>query len=126
MKNNRFIDRKGMINEYKQTIQPMGIYQVKNLSNGKVLIDSSKNLNGSLNSAKFQLDVGSHKNRVLQEEYSRLGQDQFAFEILDRLAPKKDNPDYNYTDDLETLKGMWLDKLMPFDGKGYNARPKLA
>jgi hypothetical protein len=124
MKNNRIIDRKGMINEYKQTLQPMGIYQIRNLSNGKVLIESSKNLNGSLNSGKFQLDVGSHRNRALQEDYSKFGEDQFSFEILDRLEPKKDDPAYNCTDDLETLKAMWLDKLKPFGDKGYNSIPK--
>jgi len=125
MENNPTTTRKEMIKEYKQTLQPMGIYQIKNLSNGKVFIESSKNLNGSLNSGKFQLDVGSHRNRVLQEDYSKFGEDQFSFEILDRLEPKKDDPTYNYTDDLETLKGMWLDKLRPFGDKGYNSTPKV-
>ena len=35
----------------------MGILQIKNLSNGKILITSSKNLPGKLNSIKFQLDM---------------------------------------------------------------------
>lgn len=113
-----------MINGYKQTLQPMGIYQIKNLSNGKVFIESSKNLNGSLNSGRFQLDVGSHRNRVLQGEYSKFGESQFSFEILDRIEPKKDDPAYDYTDDLETLKAMWLEKLRPFGDKGYNPAPK--
>ena len=118
--------RKEAIKEYKQTLQPMGIFQIKNLSNGKIFIESSKNLNGSLNSGKFQLEVGSHRNRILQEEYSKFGGSQFSFEILDRLEPKKDDPDYDYKEDLETLKSMWLERLKPFDGKGYNAHPKLA
>ena len=106
-------NRKEVIKEYKQTIQPMGIFQIKNLSNGKVFIESSKNLEGSLNRSKFQLDLGSFKNKTLQEDYSRLGAGQFIFEIVDRLAPKKDDPAYDYTEDLETLKTMWLDKLKP-------------
>jgi hypothetical protein len=106
-------NRKEAIREYKQTIQPMGIFQIKNLSNGKVFVESSKNLEGGLNRYKFQLDLGSFKNKALQEDYSRLDADQFALEIVDRLAPKKDDPAYDYTEDLETLKLMWLDKLKP-------------
>jgi hypothetical protein len=106
-------DRKQAIREYKQTIQPMGIYQVRNLSDGKIFVESSKNLEGTLNRCKFQLDLGSFKNKALQEDYSRLGADRFALEVLDRLSPKKDDPAYDYTEDLETLKTMWMDKLKP-------------
>jgi hypothetical protein len=113
-------NRKEAIREYKQTIQPMGIFQIKNLSNGKVFVESSKNLEGTLNRYKFQLDLGSFKNKTLQEDYSRLGAGQFTFEIVDRLAPKKDDPAYDYTEDLETLKLMWVDKLKP----GYNLPAK--
>ncbi len=91
----------------------MGVFQIKNLSNGKIFVESSKNLDGSLNRCKFQLDLGSFKNKALQEDYSRLGAGQFAFEVLDRLSPKKDDPAYDYADDLEILKSMWLEKLRP-------------
>jgi hypothetical protein len=118
-------DKKELIRGYKQTIQPMGIFQILNMANGKIFIDSSKNLNGSLNAARFQLQLGSHRNRLLQDEFAHFGERQFVFEILDRLEPKKDDPIYDYTGDLATLKEMWIDKLKPFGEKGYNVRPKL-
>lgn len=107
------LDKKAATKKYKQTIQQMGIYQIKNLSTGKFLINSSKNLNGILNRSKFQLELGSYVNKALQEDYNNLGESQFSFEILDELKPKKDDPSYDYTKDLETLKELWLEKLQP-------------
>ena len=43
--------------------------------------------------------------------------------MLDTLAPQE-RADYNPSDDLKALEQLWLDKLSPFDGRGYNARPK--
>jgi hypothetical protein len=113
------LNKKEATQEYKRTIQPMGIYQIKNLTNGKIYIDSSKNLNGSKNSTKFQLNLGTHPNHILQDEYKQFGENQFVFEILDQLKPK-DDLTYDYSEDLETLLKMWLEKLQPYNEKGYN------
>jgi hypothetical protein len=114
------LNKKEIIRQYKQTIQPMGIYQIKNLSNGKIYLDSSKNLQGAQNSAQFQLNLGTYMNHSLQADYKQFGESRFVFEILDRLTPK-DDPAYDYTDDLATLKSMWLDKLQPYNEIGYNS-----
>lgn len=113
------IDKKELKKQYKQTLPPMGIYQIKNLINGKIFIGSSKNLHGKSNSYKFQLNSGLHINRDLQEDYIKYGEQNFTFEILDTLEPK-DDPAYKYDEDLKTLEDLWLEKLQPFDEKGYN------
>ena len=93
----------------------MGIYQIRNLANGKIFVESSKNLTGAQNSCKFQLDLGSHTNKSLQGDYAQLGEKQFVFEILDQLKPKDDAPPgYDYAEDLSVLKAMWLEKLQPY------------
>jgi len=88
----------------------MGIYQIKNLSNGKVYIRRSLDLNGKLNSVKFQLKSDMHMNKELQNDFNLPGEGKFIFEILDRLQPKE-NPDDDYNGDLQTLEAMWLEKL---------------
>ncbi len=45
--------------EYKERQKRAGVFQIKNLANGKVLLGSSLNLDGPLNSHKFMLSVGS-------------------------------------------------------------------
>ncbi|MGA9292402.1 MAG: GIY-YIG nuclease family protein [Ignavibacteriaceae bacterium] len=115
------MDKKGLKNQYKQTLRPMGIFQIKNLANGKIFIGSSSNLKGKLNSIKFQLEMGSYINKELQKDFIQFGEKNFLFETIDTLEPKQD-PGYDYAEDLKTLEEMWLEKLQPFIEKGYNKR----
>ncbi len=117
------IDKKELKKKYKQTLPPMGIYQIRNLVNNKVFVNSGLNLTGKSNSYKFQLSSGLHFNSQLQKDFNQYGEDKFAFEILDTLEPQ-DDPSYNYEDDLKTLLELWIDKLQPYDDKGYNTRPR--
>jgi group I intron endonuclease len=106
---------------YKQTIQPMGIYQVKNLVNNKIFIGSSKNLPGRINRFKFGLKYGTESILELVEDYKKYGEENFSFEVLDELTPK-DDLTYDYTEDLKVLEEMWVDKLQPFGERGYNKK----
>jgi hypothetical protein len=115
------MDKKELKKQYKQTVQPMGIYQIKNITNGKIFLGNSKNLPGKLNSVKFQLEHGSHPNAELQKDFSEFGEKNFSFEVIDTLESKEDTS-YNYTKDLAVLEEMWLEKLQPFSEKGYNKK----
>ena len=118
------IDKKEIKRKYKETVQPMGIYQIRNLINGKVFISSSKNLTGKLNSFNFfKLSSASHLNSELGNDCEKYGEDNFVFEVLDRLEPKEDLA-YDYSDDLKTLEELWLEKLQPYGEKGYNKLKK--
>ncbi len=101
----------------------MGIYQIKNKTSGRIFIGSSKNLNAVFNSVRLQLKTGTFINRSLQEDFTIKGEAGFDFEILDRLEPRED-PLYDYSDDLIVLEQMWMEKLEPYDDKGYHKRPK--
>lgn len=115
------IDKKEIKRKYKETIQPMGIYQIRNLVNNKVFIGSNKNLTAKFNSYKFQLKQRTFMNSLLQADYNNFGEESFAFEIIDYLKPV-DDLSYDYTKDLETLLELWLDKIQPFDEKGYHTK----
>lgn len=117
----KMIDRKEIIRQYKQNPPPMGIYQIRNKANGKILLGSSKNLNGKSNSYLFQLESGTHMNSALQKDFKEFGKDNFVFEIIDRLEPKNE-PGYDYTDDLKELEKLWLEKLQPYNERGYNKK----
>ncbi len=113
------LDKKKLKKQYLQSLPPMGIFQIKNIANGKLFIGSSKNLKGKLNSVKFQLEMGSHMNKALQEDFNNYKEENFLFEVIDFLEPKED-PDYDYTEDLNLLEEMWLEKLQPYGERGYN------
>ena len=101
----------------------MGVYQILNLTNNKVFVGSAFNLEGILNRHKFELKNGNHRNRELQNDWNELESGKFAFEIIEELVPRE-NPDYNYREDLKCLEDLWLEKLKPYDEKGYNKRKR--
>ena len=101
----------------------MGVFQIVNKVNGKVFVDSSTNVPGKINRHKFALNHGSHMSRPLQAEWKEFGEDAFEFELLEDVTPK-DDLTYDYKSDLEFLEDLWLEKLEPYDEKGYNERKK--
>ncbi len=117
------MDRKALTRQYKETRRPMGVYQVRNTVNGKLLIGVSVDLLSMLNRQQSQLRMGGHPNRELQKEWAEFGPEAFEFQILDTLTPPE-TAGYNPKDDLRALEELWLDKLSPFGERGYNARPK--
>jgi hypothetical protein len=117
------VDRKALIREYKETSRPMGVYQVRNTVHGKVLVGTSVDLPSILNRHRAALRLGGHTNRGLQKDWNELGPEAFEFEVLDTLTPS-DRPGYKPADDLRELEELWLEKLSPFDERGYNTRPK--
>ena len=116
--------KKDIKREYKEREKIAGVFQVKNIANGKVLLGSSLNLHGPLNSHRFMLQIGSHRNKVLQQEWNEYGQDNFIFEILE-VVKVKDDPSFNLNDELTLLEDIWLKKLHPFGDRGYNTSTQI-
>lgn len=105
--------------EYKERKKPAGVFQVKNIANGKVLLGSSLNLEGPLNSHKFMLSIGRHRNKALQKDWDEYGPEKFVFEVLE-FVKVRDDPNFDLHDELTLLEQIWLEKLQPFGDRGYN------
>jgi group I intron endonuclease len=117
------MNRKTLTREYKEGRRPMGVYQIRNTVNGKVLVGTSVDLPSIINRHKSELRLGGHRNRGLQKDWAEFGPEAFEFEVLDTLTPPE-RPDYDPKSDLRALEELWLDKLSPFDERGYNIAPK--
>ena len=117
------MDRKETIRKYKETPLLMGVFQVINKVNGKMLIGSSMNLPAILNRCKAELKMGSHRNKLLQNEWKQFGAENFEFKTLEILEPA-DDPAYNPAKDLQKLEKLWMEKLIPYGDKGYNKPPE--
>jgi hypothetical protein len=110
--------RKELIAEYKEQKQPMGVYQIRNLANGKILVASTPNLRAAWNAEQFKLDLGAHQNEALQRDWKELGQSQFAYEVLHELKLADDVTDFR--SELKALEAMVVEDLQPFGERGYN------
>ena len=115
------MNKKDAIREYKMSHRPMGVFQIRNTRNEKVFIDSSNNIPGKINRHKFALNAGQHASKTLQADWNQFGESAFAFETVEPLEPR-DDPRYDYKSDLDTLESLWLEKIEPYDDKGYNKR----
>ena len=116
--------RKEIHREYKERVKPSGVFQIKNMANGKVLLGSSLNLEGPLNKHRFMLRINGHPNKELQKDWNELGPDQFTFEILETVQIK-DHSNFNLKDELRLLEEIWLEKLQLFGQHGYNTSAKI-
>jgi len=121
---NKAKSRKELNRAYAERVKPAGVFQVKNLANDKVLLGSSLNLEGSLNKHRFMLKIGSHTNKPLQADWNEFGPEQFAFEILEEVV-RKDDPNFNLSDELSLLEMLWLEKLQPVGERGYNLNERI-
>jgi len=111
--------RQELKREYRERLRPAGVFQVKNTVNGKVLLGSSLNLEGPLNSHRFMLAIGRHRNENLQKEWNDYGPGAFRFEILETVTVK-DDPHFDLNVELTLLEQIWIEKLQPFGERGYN------
>ena len=124
MKEQRTKTRKEIHREYKERVKPSGVFQIKNMVNGKVLLGSSLNLEGPLNKHRFMLKINGHPNKELQKDWNELGPDQFNFEILETVQ-LSESPNFNLKDELTLLEEIWLEKIQPFGERGYNSGVKI-
>ncbi len=107
------MDRKALTRAYKDARRPMGVYCVRNLQTGELIIGRSVDVQSVLNRERTSLRFGGHPNRRLQQEWTTLGADAFRFEVLDTLEWPEDDPAFDPTADLLQLEAMWRERLLP-------------
>ena len=104
------LDRKAAAREYMDNPRPMGVFRVSCAEGGASFLGSSVDLLSMLNRQRFELEMGSHRDRVLQAEWNEHGAATFRFEVLDTLEPPED-PAYDPHEDLLELLEMWRERL---------------
>ena len=71
------------------TIKAPGIYQIRNLLNGKIYVGSSVNLNTRRIRHFRDLRGGFHFNSHLQRAFNKYGPDAFVFEVIEYCESSK-------------------------------------
>ncbi|MGB8507607.1 MAG: GIY-YIG nuclease family protein [Pyrinomonadaceae bacterium] len=118
------VDKKRLKEEYRLAERPMGVFAIRNMTNERVFLGVSVNLNAIINRHRSQLAGNGHPNKRLQADWNEHGGDNFAFEILDQLNAREGS-EGDYRRELSLLEDLWLEKLQPFGERGYN-EPKLS
>jgi hypothetical protein len=118
------IDKKKLKEDYKNIVPEKGVFVIRNKNNGRVFLGSSMNLKNKFVTAKMMLNMGNFVNTPLQSDWTKFGEDSFEYEILETLKVF-DDINYNYSEDLEILEMIWIDKFKPFTENCYNKNEKI-
>lgn len=115
--------RAELVQKYKEIKIEAGIYQIRNVKNGKLLVVGTPNLK-TMNGKRFELQMGTSINKVLQQEWNEYGEDCFEFEILEVIEPK-DDPFYNVKDAVNKREEHWISELQSYGERGYNSMKRI-
>lgn len=111
--------KKELQEEYKQKKFNMGVFQIRNTVNNKILVEGSVNLDAIWNRHRSSLRFGGHMLEELQKDWNQYGEDNFKFEVLAELDPE-DTSIKDYPKEIKKLTYMFIEELQPFGEKGYN------
>jgi len=95
---------------YLDTPPPMGIYVIRSLSSGCVIVEASMNIHAAMNRTRFELDRKAYRNKQLQQDWTAFGPDQCRFDIID-IVKRRDDPAFDYKAELAGLLAMWREEL---------------
>lgn len=110
--------RKALTQSYKLALPPMGIYAVRNLADGRMLVDQSTNLTGALNRHRTELKLGSHRNKALMDDWRAHGETGFVFEVLEKIEERPE-PDFDYKAEMTRLLALWHTRVPPGSAASY-------
>lgn len=96
--------KKELIEQYKQMRPEMGVLLIRCLREEAVFLAPCPGFTIRRNRILFQLNMGSHPNRRLQQLWQQYGQEGFEMLELDTLAYREgDNYRDSYVDELREL-----------------------
>ncbi|HMG14272.1 MAG TPA: GIY-YIG nuclease family protein [Saprospiraceae bacterium] len=111
--------KKELQEEYKQLKFRIGVFQIRNTVNNKILVEGSVNLDAIWNRHRSSLRFGGHTVEKLQKDWNEYGEDQFCFEVLAEID-QEDTSIKDYRKEVKKLEEMFVEELQPFGDKGYN------
>lgn len=92
----------------------MGIYQIRNIANGKLYVGSSHNIDVRFYTHKERLRKGRHHSIKLQRAWNKWGEESFEFSVIEAVHD---------TAFLLIREQYWMD-LLKVAKEGYNILPK--
>lgn len=111
--------KKELKEEFNLIKPKIGVFQIRNITNGKIYIEASVNLDKIFNRHRSELNFNGHRNAVLQKEWNEFGENNFVFEILSEIK-QDESRNIDYNKESKELAKMFIEELKPFGGKGYN------
>ncbi len=102
--------KKALLSAYKNKPMIGGIYAVQCGGNQRMLIKSTKNLEGQKNRVAFALSMNMCPEPAMLAEWNQYGAETFSMVVLDQLEKKESQTERAFSDDIDALLEIWLEK----------------
>lgn len=112
-------DKRALKNQYMESKLPMGVFIIKNTINNRVYVGASVNLEGAMNRNRFELNMKTHRNKKLLQDWLAFGEANFNFEVIDTLQ-HRDEPNFDCEAELAALVEIWRNEYQSYTENGYN------
>jgi len=109
-------DQRELKRQYREAGPRPGVYAIRHLPSGCLLLDGANDPRAALNRHLFELRMKQHRNRALQKDWNDGGEAVFAFDVLDHV-PDSADPAFDPKRELLALVALWREELRaPADG----------
>lgn len=106
-------DKKQLRQMYRERRITGGVYAIYNTQNGKRLLQSTADIEGSKNRFVFAQSTGTCISLKLQRDWEKSGPAAFSFEVLEELEKKPEQTEREFAEEVKLLEELWREKLEP-------------
>lgn len=103
-------DRKSLKGAFKERMITGGVGAIRNLANGRLLIESASDVASKKNRFEFARSSGLCIYPRLQKDWAQFGPDAFVYETLEQLDKPEDQDSMEFADNIKLLEKIWLEK----------------
>lgn len=102
-------ERRRLAREARDAFPPMGVYAVRDLATGRVLVGSARDVHARMNRIRFELRLGKHADQELQAAW-RQDPGRIAFDVLEMVKERKDEG-FDHAGELRLLEELYRGEL---------------
>jgi len=104
------ISRKALKEQYKSRVVIGGVYRIKCSGIRAKWLRATTDMKGAANRYQFLFTSGTCPEPCMAEAWKQYGPSSFSFEVMEELQKKETQTDREFSDDVNTLLELWLEK----------------
>lgn len=104
------ISRKALKEQYKNREVMGGVYRIKCSGLKTEWLRATTDMKGAMNRYQFMFTSGTCPEPCMAEAWKQYGPGSFSFEVVEELQKKETQTDREFSDDVNTLLDLWLEK----------------